>query len=60
MKSFDYSTSFEVTQEIKSSFCENGFILVRSILSKEEVSKVLDFYENSKEIKIANQTHDAR
>jgi len=51
MKSFDYSASFEVTQEIKSSFCENGFILVRSILSKEEVSKLLDFYENSKEIK---------
>ena len=50
MKSFDYSASFKVTEEIKSSFCENGFILVRSILSKEEVSKVLDFYENSREI----------
>ncbi|OWF37396.1 uncharacterized protein LOC110467391 [Mizuhopecten yessoensis] len=37
---FTFSESFEVTEDIKRVFDGNGFILLRGVLDKEELSKV--------------------
>jgi len=38
---------FEVTNDIKADFDKNGFILIRSLLSKEEVTKIRSHLEKS-------------
>ena len=39
-----------MTSEIKQAFNQSGFIILRNLFSLPEVSKLLNFYENSDEI----------
>ena len=39
-----------MTAEIKQAFSQSGFIILRNLFSLPEVSKLLNFYENSDEI----------
>jgi len=48
---FQFHDKFFVSNDMKKTFDKNGFVIVRNILSNQEVAKVLDFFENSKEIK---------
>merc|ERR1719167_776254 len=48
---FQFNENFFVSNHMKKTFDENGFVIVRNILSNREVAKVLHFFENSKEIK---------
>merc|ERR1711872_581598 len=48
---FQFDENFFVSNDMKKTFDENGFVIVRNILSNREVAKILDFFENSKEIK---------
>ena len=50
MSTFQYSQDFSVTDEIKQSFRQQGFVILKNLFSKAEISKLLDFYENSEEI----------
>ena len=50
MSEFFFSETFSVTKETKESFNQNGYVIVRNLFSKAEVSKLLEFYENSEEI----------
>ena len=50
MSTFQYAQDFSVTDEIKQSFWQHGFIILKNLFSKAEVSKLLEFYENSEEI----------
>ena len=50
--SFKFSETFFVSNEIKESFKSNGFVIIRNILSGDEVAKVMGFYENSEEVKL--------
>ena len=57
-QSFIFSSTFLVSTEIKESFDANGFVIIRNILSGEEIAKLLDFYENSEEIKLHSYGRD--
>lgn len=50
MSTFQYSQDFTVTEEIKQSFWHQGFVILKNLFSEPEISKLLDFYENSEEI----------
>ena len=50
MSIFTYSEGFTVTQEIKESFRNSGFVVIKNLFSVAEVSKLINFYENSPEI----------
>ena len=50
MSIFTYSEGFTVTQEIKESFRNSGFVVIKNLFSEAEVSKLINFYENSPEI----------
>ena len=50
MSTFQYSQDFTVTEEIKQSFWQQGFVILKNLFSEPEISKLLDFYENSEEI----------
>ena len=50
MSTFQYAQDFSVTDEIKQSFWQHGFIILKNLFSKAEVSKLLEFYENSEEV----------
>ena len=50
MSTFQYSQDFSVTDEIKQSFRQQGFVILKNLFSEAEISKLLDFYENSEEI----------
>ena len=56
--SFAFSPTFSVSREIKKSFACNGFVIIKNILSQEEVAKLLDFYESSKEVNQHLYGHD--
>ena len=50
MSEFYFSETFSVTKETKESFNQNGYVIVRNLFSKAEVSKLIQFYEKSEEI----------
>ena len=50
MSTFQYSQDFSVTEEIKQSFWQQGFVILKNLFSEAEISKLLNFYENSEEI----------
>ena len=50
METFQYSQDFSVTEEIKQSFWQQGFVILKNLFSEPEISKLIDFYENSEEI----------
>ena len=48
--SFVYCEGFSVTEELKQSFRKSGYVIIRNLFSQAEVSKLINFYENSQEI----------
>ena len=50
MSTFQYSQDFSVTEEIRQSFWQQGFVILKNLFSEPEISKLLEFYENSQEI----------
>ena len=51
MKSFEYTGSrFSVTPEIKAAFDDFGFVILKNLFKRDEVKKLIDFFENSQEI----------
>ena len=50
MWTFQYSQDFSVTEEIKQSFWQHGFVILKNLFSQQEISKLINFYENSEEI----------
>ena len=50
MSTFQYSQDFSVTEEIRQSFWQQGFVILKNLFSEPEISKLLEFYENSEEI----------
>ena len=48
--SFQYCEGFSVTEELKQSFRKSGFVIIKNLFSQAEVSKLINFYENSQEI----------
>ncbi|XP_067662751.1 L-proline trans-4-hydroxylase-like [Haliotis asinina] len=47
---FNYSAPFTVTEEMKESFKEKGYVLIRGLLEKDELEKVKSTLEGSEEI----------
>jgi len=45
-----FSKKIRVTDEVKESFDKEGFFILRSLFSKEEVAKLLSFFNSSEEI----------
>lgn len=46
-----FTKNFRVTDEVKNSFDKEGFFILRSLFSNEEVGKLLLFFNSSEEIK---------
>jgi len=51
MDSFQFTTTWKVTEEVINSYNKNGGIILKGVLDNEEVSKVLEFVQNSKDIR---------
>jgi len=51
MDAFEFSEYWSVTKDVVDSFNKNGGIILKGVLDNEEVSNVLEFVQNSKEIK---------
>ncbi|XP_046554895.1 L-proline trans-4-hydroxylase-like [Haliotis rubra] len=47
---FNYSAPFTVTEEMKESFDEKGYVLIRGLLEKDELHKIKSALEESEEI----------
>ncbi|XP_046554894.1 L-proline trans-4-hydroxylase-like [Haliotis rubra] len=47
---FNYSAPFTVTNEMKESFGEKGYVLIRGLLEKDELQKIKSTLEGSEEI----------
>ncbi|XP_071111618.1 L-proline trans-4-hydroxylase-like [Haliotis cracherodii] len=48
---FNYKAPFKVTEEMKESFDEKGYVLIRGLLEKDELQKIQSVFEDNEEIK---------